>query len=614
MLRRFAAVGALAATVSVTVLMAPPALAVEPDPPAQLIGASEALGIAVRQSLEAPQKGTTEADEIDRDALVQFYSARSNQLLWIENGAFTGKARAVLDEIARADDWGLKSRDFELPGTDLGASPTSADVAAAETKLSIAALRYARHARGGRIPKPRDMSSYLDRDPQTVSPIKVLEQLSATSDPGGYLAGLNPRHEQFQRLRKKLLEMRGVTSEIVATAAKPEPVRMPEDGPTLAPGQRHPHVALLRQRLNVPLPATAGETAAPDAELYDATLEVAVEAYQRENGMKADGLVGRRTRVTLNGGKAEAGDGKRKADEDLLIANMEQWRWMPEDMGDTHVWVNLPEFMVRVVKNGAVIHEERIIAGQTDKQTPVFSHELETVVLHPFWGVPESIKVKEILPSLARGGSLDRRGLKLQYNGKDVDATRIDWSRADIRNYHVYQPPGSANVLGEVKFLFPNKHQVYMHDTPTKNLFASASRTFSHGCMRVRNPMKLAEVVLKEDKGWDADYVQNLLRTGPENNNIALGSKIPVHVTYFTAGVDDKGELQTRADVYLHEKRIRLALAGKWDQIPRHRDHLLPVEYVRPEFAQNEFGFGGSGSGGGGSALNDFFQNLFGGF
>ncbi len=156
-----------------------------------------------------------------------------------------------------------------------------------------------------------------------------------------------------------------------------------------------------------------------------------------------------------------------------------------------------------------------------------------------------------------------------------------------------------------MKFLFPNKHQVYMHDTPTKNLFNVTSRTFSHGCMRVRNPMRLAEIVLKEDQGWSEDKVQSTLRNGPENNNIALQSKIPVHVTYFTAWVDDAGELHSKPDVYLHEKRIRLALAGQWDRIPRHRDHLLPVEYVRPQIVrQNPSG----------DPVGNFFQSIFGGF
>ncbi|MBL8564501.1 MAG: L,D-transpeptidase family protein [Hyphomicrobiaceae bacterium] len=592
MLRRFAAPVTLAATLTLGGMAAIPARAVEPEPPAQLISAEEALGIAVRQKLDVTDRDARAGDKEDREALSQFYVSRNNAPMWVGATGITPRGRALAEEIARAADWGLDPKEFALPPLDLGAAPARESLVDAEAKLSLAALRYARHARGGRIPNPRDMSSYLDRDPQIVSPVKVLEKLSATDDPGGYLAGLNPQHEAFKRLRAKLLEIRGAEKQ--KAAAADEPVRMPEDGPTLSPGQRHPHVAILRQRLKV-LPSEA------DAELYDDALLTAVKTFQRENGMTADGLVGRRTRASFNGDAPE----KRKVDDGLLIANMEAWRWMPEDMGETHVWVNLPEFMVRVVKNGAVIHEERIISGKVDNQTPVFSHEMETVVLHPFWGVPESIKVKELLPSLARGSSLSRQGLRLQYNGRDVDPTQIDWSRADIRNYHVYQPPGGSNVLGVVKFLFPNKHQVYMHDTPTKDLFNTSTRTYSHGCMRVRNPVKLAEVVLQEDKGWDAAKVADLLRSGPENNNIALEKKIPVHVTYFTAWVDDAGQLQSRPDMYSHEKRIRLALAGKWNQIPRHRDHLAPVPYVRPQIVQNEYGS---------NSMQNFFQNLFGGF
>lgn len=569
--------------------LASPAHALEPDPPQKLLSMSEGVAIGVRDRLSAVQRNLSEGDKSDRDALAQFYIARANQPIWVTETGLSAKAKAVIEEIRRADDWGLEAADFDLPVADLGNEPSRDALVDAETKISLAALKYARFARGGRIPDPRRMSSYLDRDPPLLSPVKVLESLIATNDPGGYLASLHPTHEGFQRLRNKLIALRNAES-------SEQPVIMPATGPLLRPGTKHPDVAILRQRLKVESASPAADGTPADPDVYDAALEDAVKAYQRENGMTQDGLVGRNTRAALNGGK-------RKVDEGLLIANMEQWRWMPEDLGKTYVWVNLPEYQVRVIKDGRVIHEERVIAGKTDKQTPIFSHEMETVVLHPFWGVPESIKVKELLPTLARGGSLDHRGLRLQYNGRDVDATQIDWSRADIRNYHVYQPPGGGNVLGVVKFMFPNKHQVYMHDTPTKNLFNETQRTYSHGCVRVRNPMRLAEIVLKEDKGWDEDKVHSLLRNGPENNNIQLESKIPVHVTYFTAWVDDTGELRSRPDVYSHEKRIRLALAGEWDRIPRHRDHLLPVPYVRPEVPQQQ-----------GNALNDFFQNLFGGF
>jgi L,D-transpeptidase YcbB len=261
-----------------------------------------------------------------------------------------------------------------------------------------------------------------------------------------------------------------------------------------------------------------------------------------------------------------------------LLHNMEQWRWMPESLGETYVWVNIPEFTLRVVKNGNELHTERVVTGQIDTQTPIFSDEMETIVFHPYWGVPDSIKVKEILPGLMRGsGLLERNGLRMQHDGRDIDPYEVDWSTVDIRNFHVYQPPGGGNVLGVVKFVFPNKHQVYMHDTPTKNLFNATQRTFSHGCMRVRNPVRLAEVLLAEDKGWEPKKIAALVKNGPQDNHVQLTKKIPVHITYFTAWVDDAGKLQTRPDVYGHESRIQMGLEGKAHLIVKRKEDLGPV-------------------------------------
>ena len=174
------------------------------------------------------------------------------------------------------------------------------------------------------------------------------------------------------------------------------------------------------------------------------------------------------------------------------------------------------------------------------------------------------------------GNPIARQGLVVERNGRQLDAWEVDWYQSDIRNYNIYQPPGPGNVLGVVKFLFPNKHAVYLHDTPSKNLFNEKVRAFSHGCMRVRNPVRLAEVILAEDKGWDAGTVNDVLNDGPPDNDVKLDRPLPVHVTYFTATVDDHGDLKTFADVYGHEQRIKLALQGRWDEIQKNRDHLLP--------------------------------------
>jgi murein L,D-transpeptidase YcbB/YkuD len=199
---------------------------------------------------------------------------------------------------------------------------------------------------------------------------------------------------------------------------------------------------------------------------------------------------------------------------------------------------------------------------------------MEQVIFHPYWGVPDSIKKNELLPSLARGntGVLERNNLRVSYRGRDIDPGSVDWSKADLRKFHVYQPPGGSNVLGVVKFRFPNKHDVYMHDTPSKSLFNASVRAFSHGCMRVRDPVKLAQLVLAEDRGWPAGRVAAAVSRGPKDNQINLATKVPVHMTYFTAWVDDDGKLRTFADIYGHENRIALGLAGKSNLIEHQRE------------------------------------------
>jgi murein L,D-transpeptidase YcbB/YkuD len=264
-----------------------------------------------------------------------------------------------------------------------------------------------------------------------------------------------------------------------------------------------------------------------------------------------------------------------------LLVNMEQWRWMPEELGDFYVWVNIPEFTLRVVKGGEVIHTERVIVGKTDTPTPVFSQNMEQVIFHPFWGVPESIKQQDVLPSLRRGSTrlFTYYKLRIQKGGRDVDPETVDWSTADIRNFHVFQPPGETNVLGTVKFRFPNKHDVYMHDTPTKQLFNAQVRAFSHGCMRVRDPRRLAELLLAEEQGWPASRVAAAIGPGgAQNQQVSLGRKVPVHVTHFTARVEADGKLRVYSDLYDHESKIALALEGKAHLIPRWKEDRAPAQ------------------------------------
>ncbi len=196
---------------------------------------------------------------------------------------------------------------------------------------------------------------------------------------------------------------------------------------------------------------------------------------------------------------------QKSAEAKKLLANMEEWRWMPADMGDVYIWNNLPDFTQRVVKDGKIVREVRIVAGEMDKQTPIFTRPLKKITFRPTWIVPDSIKVRELWPSLLRGGGLMRQW-QLEVRTKDgqpVDWRKIDWSRTDIRQFDVIQLNGSRTVLGKVKFSFPSQHTVFMHDTRAEDkwMFNVAQRTYSHGCMRVADPVGLAKIVLREDKG-----------------------------------------------------------------------------------------------------------------
>jgi murein L,D-transpeptidase YcbB/YkuD len=474
---------------------APPAASPETTPatsaPPVIAAPASPEATALRSALEALAAGANDEERNEHADLASFYEKRGYAPLWLTApGELTPKASQLIAEFQRADEWGLDAHDFRLPsGLEHSATPEKA--ASAEIALSLTLLKYGRFARGGRIINPSEqLSSYLDRRPQLLKPLAILEGAAAADQPDAYLRGLHPSHPQFEKLRQKYL------------------------------------------------------------------------------ALSAHGQPGK--------GRGASADARR------LLANMEEWRWMPVDLGDLYVWNNIPEYTQRVMKNGAAVRTERIIAGETGKQTPIFSRPLRKITFKPTWIVPDSIKVRELWPSLLKGGGLMREWLLevRTKEGQPVNWRKINWSTADIRTYDVIQPNGPKSVMGKVKFSFPSQHTVFMHDTMERDkwMFRAVKRTFSHGCMRVNDPIGLARILLREDKGWDAAHVNDMLRTGPHNNEIAIERKIPVHITYFTALVDEGGKLHTFSDVYGHERRIIQALEGKWDQIVKGRDHLAPVE------------------------------------
>ena len=424
-------------------------------------------------------------------------------------------------------------------------------LADAEIKVGMAVLRYARDARGGRI-EPQRLSPNLDPTLALPDPLQVMESIAIRSDPAAYLRSFQPDQPQFEALRQALIAARGGKAET-------EIVTIP-DGPTLKPGMEHEQVALLRQRLEVPAADGEKET------VYDEKVVEAVKKFQASRGSRPDGLVGPGTRRALNQQHQAASPARIRQ----ILLNMERWRWLPHDLGSYYVTVNIPEFMLRVVEDGETAFTTRVVVGKPDKQTPVFSNEMQTIVFNPYWNVPNSIKTEEIRPYLREEGGwfggggwntavLERHGLRINVGGREIDPSRIDWNRIDIRSLNIYQPPGPGNVLGNVKFVFPNKHDVYMHDTPQKFLFARPVRAESHGCMRVQNPDQLAVTLLKRDQGWSAGRVASAIQTGYDQQ-IPLKERIPVYITYFTLKANADGSLSTFGDIYGHDARMAAAL------------------------------------------------------
>jgi murein L,D-transpeptidase YcbB/YkuD len=509
----------------------------------------------VRERLSSAPAGVSQADREDYAALAAFYADGSGQPVWTSRDGFTARATQAIGEIRKADDWGLKASAFDVPALEGSASEEA--LAGAEIKLGLAVLKYARHARGGRLDPP-SVSRLFDQKPTIYDPKSLIQAIAASEAADAYLRDLHPKHPQFERLRQAMLAARGVKPDEPAPA-----VKIPT-GPSIKPGQEHEQIALLRQRLATPAADDSKDT------LYDETLATAVKAVQVQAGMEPTGVINAATRNALNGVERPTSAGNVQR----LIVNMERWRWMPENLGEFYVWDSVPEQMTSVHEGEKVLLSEKIVVGKSSSPTPIFSADMQFIIFHPSWGVPPGIKSQELAPALRSAGGggflffssggassvLRAYNLRVSRGGHPVDPDSINWSSVDIHSFDFQQPPGPTNVLGIVKFRFPNKHDVYMHDTPERNLFGGAIRAFSHGCMRVQNPIKLAEVLLARDKGFSAEQVQEYVRRGGE---IKLTTPIPVHITYFTAVVDDAGKLHYRPDIYALDGRVASKLEGQ---------------------------------------------------
>jgi murein L,D-transpeptidase YcbB/YkuD len=509
-----------------------------------------------------------------------FYSVRKNAPIWITDNALNAKALATIEHIKRAEDDGLDPTAFVLP--DPEATDSSPEqLAAAEIALSRAVAAYARQAQGGRL-EPTSLGPLVTPEPERPRRGDVLKLMAEREDAADWLDTYNPPHAGFRALKTKLAELRKAASE----PPPPPPPEIPAAKKSLKPGAADGRVPLLRARLGLPKVMTEiatadGETMEVESRIYDEPLVEAVKAFQKRQGLNADGVVGNQTVALLNE------TGTVEDPTALVLMNMERWRWLPRHLGRTHILVNVPEFMARIVRNGEIIHETRVITGSKQNPSPIFSDEMDHIIVNPAWNVPESIAAKEMLPQLQKDPSyLERQGFEVSYIGpkkkvvvnswfgtRTYTTAGINWatmSPEDMKWIRIRQPPGERNALGHIKFMFPNKHAVYLHDTPTRNLFAKDMRALSHGCIRVQDPFRLADVLL-EGTGLDGTQLKGMVGGGAEKR-IDLAHKIPIHIAYFTAEVLPDGSLLTRPDVYGTDRKIQaaLGLGGQATASARH--------------------------------------------
>jgi len=495
----------------------------------------DAASAAIRDFLAMPVAKIEFLDKRDGAAIAEFYAKRSYSPAWLSSGVMSDGARALIARIRAADTDGLDPSAFSLPNPNLGQSTkaTPEAQARADIMLSGAIAAYARSAYAGQV-DPGTISKNIGYERHLPDVVETLKTVSASADQVAALEAFNPPHREFKALRDKLAEARG------AEEAKKQ-VKIPP-GKSLKIGVEDARVGFLRQRLDVPTNVSAPA-------LYDETVAEAVRNFQKSAGLKPDGIVGPRTTTALNADPIDP--------VPAILVNMEKWRWMPRDLGAFYVRVNIPDFTVDVYKGSSVIHTTRIVVGKPSQQTPIFSDEIEHAIVNPAWNVPASITQNEMLPAARRNpralsGYQVFALIKGRYRA--VDPRQLNWRRIDARKIQIRQPPGQRNALGRVKFMFPNRYSVYLHDTPAKSLFEKDYRAYSHGCMRVMNPMEFAEALLSEEPELNSAYLESLY--GNRERRVDLKKKVPVHVTYFTAWVDDSGILQLRDDLYGHDRRI----------------------------------------------------------
>ncbi|PLP57497.1 hypothetical protein CYK37_20435 [Mesorhizobium loti] len=504
-------------------------------------------GDAFHEALVGLTNYDLRAEAANAKALTAFYAANPD-FIWVTNGEPNERAKQAMRVLGDAATYGLASQDYlvDVPASASTDPATRAEeMIRFEMALSARVLRYVDDAQDGRI-DPNRISGYYDFPAKPVDREGALKTLARTQEVGTYLESRHPQNAEYQALRVELEALKASEENEVVVDSKLK----------LKPGEISPELpkllSLIARDLDDDMGGDYGEVLARlvTSQDYVPELVPVIKAAQKKAGQKDDGVIGPRTVAALAGAS--------KADRIAKVQYaLEELRWHPSELGDPRVFINQPAFSASYIEGGQEKLKTRTVVGKVANQTSFFYDEIEQVDYNPYWGVPQSILVNEMLPRLRRDpGYLDRAGYEVSDSrGKRIPSSSVDWGAYGSKiPFNVRQQPSEANSLGELKILFPNKHAIYMHDTPQKAFFQRDNRALSHGCVRLQDPRGMAAAVL----GTSVDYVAGKLAKGHSSEKVSR--KIPVYVAYFTAWPDLSGKVEFFDDVYGRDDRLRQAL------------------------------------------------------
>lgn len=518
----------------------------------------EILEIGPASELKINVHGKRSA-EIDKN-LTDIYHNNGLQPFWIENGKASKRANDIIRVLEDAGSHGLVPTDYYVDWiNEYKDSNNTADLVRLDVLLSIGMMRYVADQREGRI-KPREIDPVLfeSASDEEIDWSALREAAFGASDMKAFLDQQVPPFLQYRELQKKMADYRAMA----ASGGWP----IVAEGETLKPGMDNPRITEVRQRLSVTGDLAGDNT---DSTLFDAELEEAVKRFQKRHNLNPDGAIGKQTLAAMNVTV--------EARINQINVNMERYRWLKRDITGPRVAVNIAGFEAFAGQQGKFDLSMPVVVGKLHHETPVFSDTIKYIVFNPYWTLPPSIARNETLPKLKKDPLyLQKHNMKI-FDGwgsgsKELDATTIDWSKVtskQMNQYRVRQEPGPKNALGTLKIVFPNKHNVYLHDTPSHGLFKREKRAFSHGCIRMGQPAEMAAWVLGgEEKGWSIERVNEIVKNR-ERKVVVLEKPMPIHILYRTAGVDPENKtLHFYEDVYGRDKVLAKACCANAEVQP----------------------------------------------